>query len=102
MRGTNRSNFRRPPGIIIKDLHTSSFAQPSQDISPGVVRPSSSIEAGSLARRSCKRANAILTLLGATGDVASDKARLLIDHPHSYRTWTIIGVAIVRGFYYLN
>jgi hypothetical protein len=32
----------------------------------------------------------------------SNKARILIDHPHSYRGWTIIGPSSVRGFYYLK
>ena len=31
-----------------------------------------------------------------------DKARLLIDHPHSYREWNIIGRCDVPGFFYLE
>jgi hypothetical protein len=30
------------------------------------------------------------------------KARLLIDHPHSYREWNIIGQCDVPGFFYLE
>ena len=29
-------------------------------------------------------------------------ARLLIDHPHVYREWRIVGAASERGFYYLE
>ena len=31
-----------------------------------------------------------------------DKARLLIDHPHSYREWNIVGRCDVPGFFYLE
>ena len=31
-----------------------------------------------------------------------DKARLLIDHPHSYREWNIVGQCDVPGFFYLE
>jgi hypothetical protein len=31
-----------------------------------------------------------------------NKARLLIDHPHAYRDWTIVGEATVPGFYHLE
>ena len=31
-----------------------------------------------------------------------DKARLLIDHPHSYREWNIVGRCEVPGFFYLE
>ena len=30
------------------------------------------------------------------------KARLLIDHPHSYREWNIVGQCGVPGFFYLE
>jgi len=30
------------------------------------------------------------------------KARLLIDHPHSYREWDIVGQCDVPGFFYLE
>jgi hypothetical protein len=30
------------------------------------------------------------------------KARLLIDHPHSYREWNIVGQCDVPGFFYWN
>ena len=30
------------------------------------------------------------------------KARLLIDHPHSYREWNIVGQCDVPGFFYLE
>ena len=30
------------------------------------------------------------------------KARLLIDHPHSYREWNIVGQSDVPGFFYLE
>ena len=30
------------------------------------------------------------------------KARLLIDHPHSYREWNIMGQCNVPGFFYLE
>jgi hypothetical protein len=30
------------------------------------------------------------------------KVRLLIDHPHSYREWNIIGRADVPGFFYVK
>ena len=33
---------------------------------------------------------------------SSNKARILIDHPHSYRDWTIIGKDSVPGFYHLQ
>ena len=29
-------------------------------------------------------------------------ARLLIDHPHAYREWRIVGPASERGFYHLE
>jgi hypothetical protein len=29
-------------------------------------------------------------------------ARLLIDHPHAYREWRIVGAASERGFYHLE
>jgi hypothetical protein len=29
-------------------------------------------------------------------------ARLLIDHPHSYRDWRILGSSSVRGFFHLE
>jgi len=32
----------------------------------------------------------------------SRKARLLIDHPHAYREWTIVGPASERGFRHLQ
>ena len=32
---------------------------------------------------------------------AFDKARLLIDHPHSHREWEIIAKTDVPGFYHL-
>ena len=32
----------------------------------------------------------------------SDRARLLIDHPHSYREWNIVGQCGVPGFFYLE
>ena len=31
-----------------------------------------------------------------------DKACLLIDHPHSYREWNIVGRCDVPGFFYLE
>ena len=31
-----------------------------------------------------------------------DKVRLLIDHPHSYREWNIVGRCEVPGFFYLE
>jgi hypothetical protein len=31
-----------------------------------------------------------------------NKARILIDHPHSYREWEIVGPASERGFYRLQ
>ena len=31
-----------------------------------------------------------------------DKARLLIEHPHSYREWNIVGHCDVPGFFYLE
>src|SRR5215831_14598956 len=31
-----------------------------------------------------------------------DKAWLLIDHPHSYRQWNIVGRCDVPGFFYLE
>jgi hypothetical protein len=31
-----------------------------------------------------------------------NKARLLMDHPHSYRDWDIIAPADVPGFYHLE
>jgi len=31
-----------------------------------------------------------------------DKARLLIEHPHSYRVWNIVGSCDVPGFFYLE
>jgi hypothetical protein len=30
------------------------------------------------------------------------KVRLLIDHPHSYREWNIVGPCDVPGFFYLE
>ena len=30
------------------------------------------------------------------------KVRLLIDHPHSYREWNIVGQCDVPGFFYLE
>ena len=30
---------------------------------------------------------------------STNKARLLIDHPHSYREWRILGESSVRRFY---
>ena len=30
------------------------------------------------------------------------KARLQIDHPHSYRKWSIVGQSDVPGFFYLE
>ena len=30
------------------------------------------------------------------------KARLLFDHPHSYREWNIVGQYDVHGFFYLE
>ena len=30
------------------------------------------------------------------------KARLLIEHPHSYRQWNIVGQCDVPGFFYLE
>jgi hypothetical protein len=30
------------------------------------------------------------------------KARLLIDHPHSYREWSIVGQCDIPGFFYLE
>jgi hypothetical protein len=30
------------------------------------------------------------------------QARLLIDHPHSYRDWKITGPSEVRGFFHLE
>jgi hypothetical protein len=30
------------------------------------------------------------------------KARLLIDHPHSYREWNTVGQSDVPGFFYLE
>jgi len=30
---------------------------------------------------------------------SSNKARILIDHPHSYRDWIIVGKDAVPGFY---
>ena len=30
------------------------------------------------------------------------KARLLFDHPHSYREWNIVGQCDVPGFFYLE
>ena len=30
------------------------------------------------------------------------KARLLIEHPHSYREWNIVGQCDVPGFFYLE
>ena len=30
------------------------------------------------------------------------KARLQIDHPHSYREWSIVGQSDVPGFFYLE
>jgi hypothetical protein len=32
----------------------------------------------------------------------SNKARLLIDHPHAYREWRIVGKDNVPGFYHLE
>ena len=32
----------------------------------------------------------------------STVARLLIDHPHAYREWRIVGAASERGFYHLE
>ena len=32
----------------------------------------------------------------------STVARLLIDHPHAYREWRIVGPASERGFYHLE
>ena len=32
----------------------------------------------------------------------SGKARLLIDHPHSYREWNIVGQRDMPGFFYLE
>ncbi len=32
----------------------------------------------------------------------SNKARILIDHPHSYRDWTIVCKDSVPGFYHLQ
>jgi hypothetical protein len=31
-----------------------------------------------------------------------NKARLLIDHPHAYREWKIIGQSSMPGFYHLQ
>ncbi len=31
-----------------------------------------------------------------------EKARILFDHPHSYRTWSIVGEGDVPGFFYLE
>jgi len=31
-----------------------------------------------------------------------DKARLLMEHPHSYREWNIVGRCEVPGFFYLE
>jgi hypothetical protein len=33
---------------------------------------------------------------------SSKKARLLIDHPHSYRDWTIVSKDSVPGFWHLE
>jgi hypothetical protein len=33
---------------------------------------------------------------------ASNQARILISHPHSYRTWTVVGEADVPGFWILE
>ena len=32
----------------------------------------------------------------------SNKARILIEHPHSYREWTIVGSDSVPGFWHLE
>jgi hypothetical protein len=33
---------------------------------------------------------------------ASNQARILIDHPHAYRTWRVIGEADAPGFWILE
>jgi hypothetical protein len=33
---------------------------------------------------------------------SSNNARILIDHPHSYRDWIIVGKDAVPGFYHLE
>ena len=33
---------------------------------------------------------------------SSNRARILIDHPHSYRDWTIVRKDSVPGFYHLQ
>jgi hypothetical protein len=35
-------------------------------------------------------------------DQKSKRARILIDHPHAYRDWTIVGPASERGFWHLR
>ncbi len=35
-------------------------------------------------------------------DEACNTARLLIDHPHSYRPWRIIGRSSIPGFFHLE
>lgn len=37
-----------------------------------------------------------------TDPFAGDKARLLFEHPHSYRDWNIVGVSGVPGFHHLE
>jgi hypothetical protein len=32
----------------------------------------------------------------------SSKVRLLIDHPHTYRAWDIVGKSDIPGFYHLE
>ena len=40
--------------------------------------------------------------IGRRFDQPYAKARLLIDHPHSYREWNIVGQYDVPGFFYLE
>jgi hypothetical protein len=35
-------------------------------------------------------------------ELVSAKARLLIDHPHSYREWQIVGRSSIPGFFHLR
>ena len=43
-----------------------------------------------------------MMVFGAIVKKPHAKARLLFDHPHSYREWNIVGQYDVPGFFYLE
>ena len=55
-----------------------------------------------LARFQILQRSMVLQLAESLKESRSTVARLLIDHPHAYREWRIVGPASERGFYHLE